>query len=136
MSNYIELLLNAQEQLDKKRFTPSINKIINAVLEFDRRVKSVALIVNGRSVRHNDFGASTIDILDIIDSAQKKSIKSDIEYILEDNKYETDSMIISDSIKNKIKKCNAVIFVDTEPLEITKDDTVITTHRWRLVNSN
>ena len=121
MTNYLELLKTAQQQLDEERYTPSINKLINAVLEFDRTIKSVALIVNGRTVRQNDFQANLIDILDIIDNDSKKSIKDDVEDVLESNRYEVDKLIISDTVVKKIKRCNAVLFVDTEPLEITKD---------------
>ena len=135
MTNYLELLKTAQQQLDEERYTPSINKLINAVLEFDRTIKSVALIVNGRTVRQNDFQANIIDILDIIDNDSKKSIKDDVEEILESNRYEVDKLIISDTVVKKIKRCNAVLFVDTEPLEITKDGNTLITHRWRLVNS-
>ena len=135
MSNYLELVKNAQQQLDEERFTPSINKLINAVIEFDHSIKSVALIVNGRSVRQNDFQANIIDILDIIDIDQKKSIKDDVDIFLESNRYDGSSIIISESIVKKLKRCNAVLFIDTEPLEITKDGNTLITHRWRLVNS-
>ena len=120
MTNYLELLKTAQ-QLDEERHTPSINKLINAVLEFDRSIKSVALIVNGRTVRQNDFQANIIDVLDIIDSDSKKSIKDDVEDVLESNRYEVDKLIISDAVVKKIKRWNAVLRVDTEPLEIIKD---------------
>ena len=135
MSEYIELLNEAQKQIDEEKFTPSVNKLINAVLEYDRNIKTVAIIVNGRSVRQNDFNASVIDVLDIYDNDSKKSINEEVSKVLEQNKYETDRLIISEAMKNKLKRNNAVIFIESESIEVKRGKDVIITHRWKLINS-
>ena len=135
MTEYLELLNEAQRQIDEEKHVPSMNKLINAVLDFDSDIQSVAVIVNGRSLRQNDFNANVIDILDIIDSNTKKSIKEEVSKVLEENKYETDKLIISEAVKNKLNKCNAVLFIETESVIIKKNKDVITTHKWRLINS-
>ena len=135
MSEYIELLNEAQKQIDEEKYTPSVNKLINSVLEYDRNIKSIAVIVNGRSVRQNDFNASVIDVLDIYDNDSKKSINEEVSKVLEQNKYETDRLIISEAMKNKLKRNNAVIFIETESVEVKRGKDVIITHRWKLINS-
>ena len=136
MSNYIELLDQAQKQVDDELHTPSMNKLINAVAAFDSAIQRVAVIVNGRSLRQNDFNAYVVDILDLFDADNKVSINEEVSKVLEDNKYESNKLIISEAIKNKLNRCKAVLFIETENLTIKKEDGEITTHRWRLVNSN
>ena len=136
MSNYIELLEQAQKQVDDELHTPSMNKLINAVTAFDSAIQRVAVIVNGRSLRQNDFNAYMVDILDIFDTENKVSINEEVSKVLEDSKYESNKLIISEAIKNKLNRCKAVLFIETENLTIKKEDGEITTHRWRLVNSN
>ena len=136
MSNYIELLEQAQKQVDDELHTPSMNKLINAVTAFDSAIQRVAVIDNGRSLRQNDFNAYMVDILDIFDADNKVSINEEVSKVLEDNKYESNKLIISEAIKNKLNRCKAVLFIETENLTIKKEDGEITTHRWRLVNSN
>ena len=135
MTEYLELLNEAQRQIDEEKHVPSMNKLINAVLDFDSDIQSVAVIVNGRSLRQNDFNANVIDILDIINNETKKSIKEEVSKVLEENKYESDKLIISEAVKNKLNKCNAVLFIETESVIIKKGKDVITTHKWRLINS-
>ena len=135
MTEYLELLNEAQRQIDEEKHVPSMNKLINAVIEFDSDIQSVAVIVNGRSLRQNDFNANVIDILDIINNETKKSIKEEVSKVLEENKYESDKLIISEAVKNKLNKCNAVLFIETESVIIKKNKDVITTHKWRLINS-
>ena len=135
MTDYIELLTEAQKQLDEERHIPSMNKLINAVIEFDSDIQTVAIIVNGHSLRQNEFNAHVIDILDIINNDAKKSIKKEVSKVLEENKYEADKLVISEAVKNKLNKCNAVLFIETESVIIKKNKDIITTHRWRLVNS-
>ena len=135
MTEYLELLNEAQKQIDEEKHVPSMNKLINAVLDFDSDIQSVAVIVNGRSLRQNEFNANVIDILDIINSDAKKSIKKEVSKVLEENKYEADKLVISEAVKNKLNKCNAVLFIETESVIIKKNKDIITTHRWRLVNS-
>ena len=135
MTEYLELLNEAQRQIDEEKHVPSMNKLINAVLDFDSDIQSVAVIVNGRSLRQNDFNANVIDILDIINNETKKSIKEEVSKVLEENKYESDKLIISEAVKNKLNKCNAVLFIETESVIIKKNKDVITTHKWRLINS-
>ena len=77
-----------------------------------------------------------VDILDIFDADNKVSINEEVSKVLEDNKYESNKLIISEAIKNKLNRCKAVLFIETENLTIKKEDGEITTHRWRLVNSN
>ena len=136
MSNYIELLNQAQKQVDDELHTPSMNKLINAVVAFDSAIQRVAVIVNGRSLRQNDFNAYVVDILDIFDAENKVSINEEVSKVLEDNKYESNKLIISEAVKNKLSKCKAVLFIETECIVIKKEDGEIITHRWRLVNSN
>ena len=135
MTEYLELLNEAQKQIDEEKHVPSMNKLINAVLDFDSDIQSVAVIVNGRSLRQNEFNANVIDILDIINNDAKKSIKEELSKVLEENKYEADKLVISEAVKNKLNKCNAVLFIETESVIIKKNKDIITTHRWRLVNS-
>ena len=136
MSNYIELLNQAQKQVDDELHTPSMNKLINAVVAFDSAIQRVAVIVNGRSLRQNDFNAYVVDILDIFDAENKVSINEEVSKVLEDNKYESNKLIISEAVKNKLSKGKAVLFIETECIVIKKEDGEIITHRWRLVNSN
>ena len=136
MSNYIELLNQAQKQVDDELHTPSMNKLINAVAAFDSAIQRVAVIVNGRSLRQNDFSAYVVDILDIFDAENKISINEEVSKVLEDNKYESNKLIISEAVKNKLSKCKAVLFIETECVTIKKEDGEIITHRWRLVNTN
>ena len=135
MTDYIELLNEAQKQIDEEKHVPSMNKLINTVLEFDADIQTVAVIVNGRSLRQNEFNANVIDILDIINNDTKKSIKEDVSKVLEENKYESNKLIISEAVKNKLNRCNAVLFIETESIIIKKNKDIITSHRWRLVNS-
>ena len=86
-------------------------------------------------MRQNDFNANVIDILDIIDSDTKKSIKEEVSKVLGNNKYESDKLVISEAVKNKLNRCNAVLFVETDTIAIKKGKDVITTHKWRLINS-
>ena len=94
------------------------------------------MIVNGLSVRQNDFQAKIIDLLYIIDNDSKKSIKDDFEDVLESDRYEVDKLLVSDTMIKKINRYNAVLVIDTEPLEITKEGNTLITHGWRLANSN
>ena len=135
MTDYIELLNEAQKQIDEEKHVPSMNKLINTVLEFDADIQTVAVIVNGRSLRQNEFNANVIDILDIINNDTKKSIKDDVSKVLEENKYESNKLVISEAVKNKLNKCNAVLFIETESIIIKKNKDIITTHRWKLINS-
>ena len=135
MTEYIELLNEAQKQIDEEKYTPSVNKLINAVLEYDRNIKTIAIIVNGKTIRQNDFNANTIDVLDIIDTDSKKSINEEVSKVLEQNKFETDRIIISEVMKNKLKRSNAVIFIETDSVEVKRGRDVIITHRWKLINS-
>ena len=135
MTDYIELLNEAQKQIDEEKHVPSMNKLINTVLEFDADIQTVAVIVNGRSLRQNEFNANVIDILDIINNDTKKSIKEDVSKVLEENKYESNKLVISEAVKNKLNRCNAVLFIETESIIIKKNKDIITSHRWRLVNS-
>ena len=135
MTEYIELLNEAQKQIDEEKYTPSVNKLINAVLEYDRNIKTVAIIVNGKTIRQNDFNASVIDVLDIIDTDSKNSINEEVSKVLEQNKFETDRIIISEVMKNKLKRSNAVIFIETDSVEVKRGKDVITTHKWKLINS-
>ena len=135
MSEYIELLNEAQKQIDEEKYTPSVNKLINAVLDYDRNIKTIAIIVNGKTLRQNDFNASVIDVLDIYDNDSKKSINEEVSKVLEQNKYETDRLIISEAMKNKLKRNNAVIFIESESIEVKRGKDVIITHRWKLINS-
>ena len=135
MTDYIELLNEAQKQIDEEKHVPSMNKLINTVLEFDADIQTVAVIVNGRSLRQNEFNANVIDILDIINNDTKKSIKDEVSKVLEENKYESNKLVISEAVKNKLNKCNAVLFIETESIIIKKNKDIITTHRWKLINS-
>ena len=135
MTDYIDLLNEAQKQLDEEKHIPSMNKLINAVIEFDSDIQTVAIIVNGHSLRQNEFNAHVIDILDIINNDTKKSIKDDVSKVLEENKYESNKLVISEAVKNKLNKCNAVLFIETESIIIKKNKDIITTHRWKLINS-
>ena len=118
----IDFVVQAENELMNQTFTPSMNKIINCVLEHDSSIKSVAIIVDGRSVRQNDFNQNIVDVLDIIDNDAKEPITEKVNKILAEKKQKLKEMTITEAIKNRLKKGKAVIFVDTEENVIKRDD--------------
>ena len=117
----IDFVIQAETELMNQTFTPSMNKIINSVLEYDKNIKSVAIIVDGRTVRQNDFNQNIIDVLDIIDNDAKESVREEVNKILAEKKQKLKEMVITEVMKNRLKKGKAIIFVDTEVL-IGRDD--------------
>ena len=136
MIDNIDFVIQAETELMKKTFTPSMNKIINSVLEYDKYVKSVAIIVDGQTVRKNDFNQNIIDVLDIIDNDHKASINKEVNEVLAEKKQKLNEMLITEAMKKRLKNCVAVIFVDTEEHVIKKNDATIITHKWKIINKN
>ena len=132
----IDFVIQAETELMNQTFTPSMNKIINSVLEHDPNIKSVAIIVDGRTVRQNDFNQNIIDVLDIIDNDAKDSIQEEVNKILAEKKQKLKEMVITEVMKNRLKKGKAIIFVDTEENVIKKNDDLIITHKWKIFNRN
>ena len=132
----IDFVIQAETELMNQTFSPSLNKIINSVLEYDKNIKSVALIVNGRTVRQNDFNQNIIDVLDIIDNDAKESVREEVNKILAEKKQKLKEMVITEVMKNRLKEGKAIIFVDTEENVIKKNDDLIITHKWRIFNKN
>ena len=136
MIDNIDFVIQAENELTKQTFTPSLNKIINSVLAYDPNIKSVAIIVDGRNMRQNNFNNFIIDVMDIIDNDAKKSIKEEVNKILAEKKQKLNEMKITEAMKNKFKKGVAIIFVDTAEIVIKKNDRTIITHKWRIFNRN
>ena len=132
----IDFVIQAETELMNQTFTPSMNKIINSVLEYDKNIKSVAIIVDGRTVRQNDFNQNIIDVLDIIDNDAKESVREEVNKILAEKKQTLKEMVITEVMKNRLKKGKAIIFVDTEENVIKKNDDLIITHKWKIFNKN
>ena len=132
----IDFVIQAETELKNRTHSPSMNKIINSVLEYDKYVKSVAIIVDGQTVRKNDFNQNIIDVLDIIDNDHKASINKEVNEVLAEKKQKLNEMLITEAMKKRLKNCVAVIFVDTEEHVIKKNDVVIITHRWKIINKN
>ena len=132
----IDFVIQAETELMNQTFTPSMNKIINSVLEYNPNIKSVAITVDDRTVRQNDFNQNIIDVLDIIDNDAKKSVREEVNKILAEKKQNLNEMIITEAMKNRLKKGKAIIFVDTEENVIKKNDDLIITHKWRIFNKN
>ena len=86
MKDNIDFVIQAETELNNRTYSPQLNKIVNSVLEYDKNIKSVALIVNGRTVRQNDFNQDIIDVFDIIDNDAKNSIKDEVDEILAEKK--------------------------------------------------
>ena len=136
MIDNIDFVIQAENELTKQTFTPSLNKIINSVLAYDPNIKSVAIIVDGRTMRQNNFNQNIIDVLDIIDNNAKISITENVNKILAEKKQKLNEMKITEAMKNKFKKGVAIIFVDTAQNVIKKNDRTIITHKWRIFNRN
>ena len=132
----IDFVIQAETELMNQTFSPSMNKIINSVLEYDKYIKSVALIVDGQTLRQNDFNQNIIDVIDIIDNDHKASINKEVNEILAEKKQNLNEMIITEAMKKKLRKGKAIIFVDTEENVIKKNDDLITVHKWRIFNKN
>ena len=132
----IDFVIQAETELMNQTFTPSLNKIINSVLEYDQNIKSVAIIVDGRTVRQNDFNQNIIDVLDIIDNDAKESVREEVNKILAEKKQKLKEMVITEVMKNRLKKGKAIIFVDTEENVIKRNDDLIITHKWKIFNRN
>ena len=132
----IDFVIQAETELMNQTFTPSLNKIINSVLEHDPNIKSVAIIVDGRTVRQNDFNQNIIDVLDIIDNDAKESVREEVNKILAEKKQKLKEMVITEVMKNRLKKGKAIIFVDTEENVIKRNDDLIITHKWKIFNRN
>ena len=136
MIDNIDFVIQAENELTKQTFTPSLNKIINSVLAYDPNIKSVAVIVDGRTMRQNNFNQNIIDVLDIIDNDAKISITENVNKILAEKKQKLREMIITEGMKKKFNNGVAIIFVDTAEIVIKKNDRTIITHKWRIFNRN
>ena len=44
--------------------------------------------------------------------------------------------MITEAMKKRLKNGKAIIFVDTEAVVIKKNDVVIITHKWKIINKN
>ena len=51
-----------------------------------------------------------------------------------DEEVENKRFPVSSNIKNKLNKCNAVLFVETEEIMVKRNKEIINTHRWKLIN--
>ena len=136
MIDNIDFIIQAENELTKQTFTPSLNKIIKSVLDYDPNIKSVAIIVDGRTMRQNNFKQNIIDVLDIIDNNAKISITKNVNKILAEKKQKLREMIITEAMKKGLKNDKAVIFVDSEVKAIKKNGDVIISRKWRIVNKN
>ena len=136
MIDNIDFVIQAENELTKQTFTPSLNKIIKSVLDYDPNIKSVAIIVDGRTMRQNNFNQNIIDVLDIIDNNAKISITENVNKILAEKKQKLREMIITEAMKNGLKNDKAVIFVDAKVKSIKKNGGVIINCKWRIVNKN
>ena len=136
MIDNIDFVIQAENELTKQTFTPSLNKIIKSVLDYDPNIKSVAIIVDGRTMRQNNFNQNIIDVLDIIDNNAKISITENVNKILAEKKQKLNEMKITEAMKNKFKKGVAIIFVDTAQNVIKKNDRTIITYKRKIFNKN
>ena len=136
MIDNIDFVIQAETELMKKTFTPSMNKIINSVLEYDKYVKSVAIIVDGRTMRQNNFKQNIIDVIDIIDNDHKASINKEVNEVLAEKRQKLNEMIITEAMKKRLKNGKAIIFVDTAGVVIKKNDITIISHKWKIFNQN
>ena len=136
MIDNIDFVIQAETELMEKTFTPSMNKIINSVLEYDKYVKSVAIIVDGRTMRQNNFNQNIIDVLDIIDNDHKASIDKEVNEVLAEKRQKLNEMIITEAMKKRLKNGKAIIFVDTAEKVIKKNDITIISHKWKIFNQN
>ena len=132
----IDFVIQAETELKNRTHSPSMNKIINCVLEYDKYVKSVAIIVDGQTVRKNDFNQNIIDVLDIIDNDHKASINKEVNEVLVEKKQKLNEMLITEAMKKRLKNGKAILFVDTEAVVIKKNDTPIISHKWKIFNQN
>ena len=87
-------------------------------------------------MRQNDFNQNIIDVLDIIDNDAKESVREEVNKILAEEKQKLKEMVITEVMKNRLKKGKAIIFVDTEENVIKRNDDLIITHKWRIFNKN
>ena len=56
--------------------------------------------------------------------------------IMAEEEQKLKEMVITEAMKNRLKKGKAIIFVDTEENVIKKNDDLIITHKWRIFNKN